>query len=80
MKISKEDQKKLCKEYGYINAHHFEGDKSLEERIKEIDEEHEHLLEAAPAFGQEYVNWLKNGWVNKAYTAMKEDLKKLYNK
>lgn len=80
MEISKKDQKKLIEKYGYINEHHFEGDKTLEERIKEIDEEYERLLEAAPEFGTEYVNWLKGGWVTEGYHAMKEDLKKLYNK
>jgi len=79
MKISEKDKKNLLKEYGYINAHHFEGDKTLEERIKEIDEEYESQVAFGKQFGPDYMNWF-NTWVPKAYTKMKEDLKKLYNK
>lgn len=79
MIISEKDQKKLLEQYGYISAHHFEGDKTLEERIKGIDEEYEYGLEFGKQFGSEYMNWYTKN-VYEHHRHMKEDLKKLYNK
>lgn len=79
MIISEQDKKNLLKEYGYICEHHFEGDKTLEERIKEIDAEYERGLEFGKAFGPKYLNWYTKN-VAERDQHMKEDLKKLYNK
>ena len=79
MIISEEDKNNLIKEYGLQMEHHFAGDKTLEERLKEIDEEYDSMVTFGKQFGPEYMNWF-NSWVPEAYTSMKEDLKKLYNK
>ena len=79
MIISEQDKKNLIKEYGLIMEHHFEGDKTLEERIKEIDEEYVRILKVGQEFGSEFVNWYTKS-VAERDRHMKEDLKKLYNK
>lgn len=77
MVITEKDQKSFISKYGYMNAHHIEGDKALEERISAIDDESEYMLKGMKEMGVKEDNHLYQG-LKESYTRMKEDIKKFY--
>lgn len=77
MKITENDQKNFCKKYGYMNAHHVEGDKTLEERLTIIDDESEYMLKGLIDMGVKEDNHFYHG-LKETYPRMKEDIKDFY--